>query len=193
MSSSALSAGLRQLRHQLAAPQRREDSDEQLLYAFTSRRDDNAFAVLVHRYGPMVFQVCRRMLGQEQDAEDVFQATFLVLARNASSLRNKGSLASFLHGIAYHLARDARRSAERRRKYEGKSPSRSPVDPADELSWREVQTLLDEEIARLPEIYQSAFVLCCLEDLSRAEAARRCGRRSGRSSCRPSSERRSRR
>jgi RNA polymerase sigma factor (sigma-70 family) len=175
MSSSALSAGLRQLRHQLAAPQRREDSDEQLLHAFTSRRDDNAFAALVHRHGPMVLKVCRRLLGQEQDAEDVFQATFLVLARNASSLRNKGSLASFLHGIAYRLARDAKRSAERRRKYEGQWPSRSPVDPADELSWREVQALLDEEIARLPEIYRSVFILCCLEDLSRAEAAQRLG------------------
>jgi RNA polymerase sigma factor (sigma-70 family) len=175
MSSSVLSTGLRQLRHQLAAPERREDSDDQLLQAFTSRRDDNAFAALVHRHGPMVLRVCRRLLGQEQDAEDAFQATFLVLARNAASLRNKGSLASFLHGIAYRLARDAKRSAARRRKHERCSSSRSPVDPADELSWREVQTLLDEEIASLPEIYRSAFILCCLENLGRAEAAQRLG------------------
>src|SRR5581483_12181594 len=101
MSSSALAAGLRQLRRRLAVPERRDDSDEQLLSAFTNLRDDNAFAVLVHRHGPMVLQVCRRLLGHEQDAEDVFQAAFLVLARKASSLRNKGSLASFLHGTAY--------------------------------------------------------------------------------------------
>ncbi len=179
MSSSVLSAGLRQLRHQLAAPERREDSDEQLLHAFTSRRDDNAFAALVHRHGPMVLRVCRRLLGQEQDAEDAFQATFLVLARNAASLRNKGSLASFLHGIAHRLARDAKRSAARRRKHEGclgaLTQPRSPVSPADELSWREVQALLDEEIASLPEIYRSVFVLCCLENVSRPEVAQRLG------------------
>jgi RNA polymerase sigma factor (sigma-70 family) len=175
MSSSALAAGLRQLRRRMAVPERRDDSDEQLLSAFTNRRDDNAFAVLVHRHGPMVLQVCRRLLGHEQDAEDVFQAAFLVLARKASSLRNKESLASFLHGTAYRLARDAKRSAARRRKHEGQAPTRPPADPAVELSWREVRMLLDEEIARLPEIYRSVFVLCHLEHLSRAEAAQHLG------------------
>ncbi len=175
MSSSTLAAGLRQLRRQMAASQGRNDSDEQLLSAFISRRDDDAFSALVRRHGPMVLQVCRRLLGQEQDAEDTFQAAFLVLARHASSLRKKGSLASFLHGTAYRLARDVKRSAARRRKHEGQAPSRPPVDPADELSWREVRTLLDEEIARLPEIYRSVFVLCHLEDLSRAEAAQHLG------------------
>lgn len=175
MSSSALAAGLRQLRRKLALPQHRDDSDEELLSAFTSRRDDSAFAVLVHRHGPMVLQVCRRVLGHEQDTEDAFQTVFLVLARQAASLRNKGSLAGFLHGTAYRIARDAKRSAARRRKHEGRAPSRPPVDPVDEISWREIRTLLDEEIARLPETYRSAFVLCYLEDLSRAEAAQRLG------------------
>jgi RNA polymerase sigma factor (sigma-70 family) len=175
MSNSALAAGLRQLRHQLAAPQCRADSDEQLLSAFTSHRDENAFSTIVQRHGPMVLSVCRRMLGHEQDAEDAFQATFLVLARNTTSLRNQGSLAGFLHGIAYRLARDAKRSAARRRKHEGQVPPRPPAVPADELSWGEVRTLLDDEIARLPEVYRSVFVLCCLENLSRAEAAQRLG------------------
>ncbi|HTU93116.1 MAG TPA: sigma-70 family RNA polymerase sigma factor [Gemmataceae bacterium] len=188
MSSSALSAGLRRLRGKLAARQYHADSDDQLWHAFTSRRDDNAFTVLVQRHGPMVLHVCRRVLGHEQDAEDAFQATFLVLAQSVASLRSKTSLAGFLHGIAYRTAMKAKQSAARRRKHEGafprgawerggekQAPSRPPADPADELSWREARSLLDEEIARLPEIYRSVFVLCHLEDLSRTEAAQRLG------------------
>jgi RNA polymerase sigma factor (sigma-70 family) len=183
MSSSTLAAGIRDLRRKLDLQSRQEDSDEQLLHAFTSRRDDSAFAVLVRRHGPMVLHVCRRVLGHQQDAEDAFQATFLVLARNARALRNKTTLASFLHGTAYRTAMKAKQSAARRRKYEGSlgalTQPRSPADPTDELSWREVRTLLDEEIARLPEIYRSVFVLCCLENASREEAARRLALKEG--------------
>jgi len=175
MSSSTLAAGLRRLLGKLAAQQCRDDSDEHLLHAFLSRRDDSAFAVLVRRHGPMVLHVCRRVLEHVQDAEDAFQATFLVLARNAGSLRDKTSLASFLYGTAYRIAMKAKQAAARRRKHEGQTPPRPQVDPADELSWREVRTLLDEEIARLPEIYRSVFVLCYLEGLSRAESAQRLG------------------
>jgi RNA polymerase sigma factor (sigma-70 family) len=177
MSRSALADGLRQLRYKMAAPQRREDRDEQLLHDFLTTRDDDAFAVLVHRHGPMVLHICRRVLEHEQDAEDAFQATFLVLARNAASLQKKASLVSFLHGTAYRTAMKAKQSAARRRKHEGSlgalTQPRSPVDPAEEISWREVRTLLDEEISRLPEKYRSVFILCCLENVSRAEAAQR--------------------
>ncbi len=175
MGRSTLAAGIRQLRGKLAAQQRNEDSDEQLLHAFAACRDDSAFAVLVRRHGPMVLHVCRRVLGHHQDAEDAFQATFLVLARNAAALRKKSALAGFLHGTAYRTALKTKQSAARRRKHESQTPSRPPVDPADELSWREVRTLLDEEIARLPEIYRSVFILCYLENLSRAEAGQRLG------------------
>jgi RNA polymerase sigma factor (sigma-70 family) len=179
MSSSALAAGVRSLRDRLAAQRDRHESDEQLLHAFTARREESAFAVLVHRHGPMVMGVCRRVLGHQQDAEDAFQATFLVLARNAAALRKKTALASWLQGTAYRTALKAKQSAARRRKHEGHAPSRSPADPAGELLWREVRTLLDEEIARLPEIYRSVFILCCLESVSQAEAARRLGVKEG--------------
>src|SRR5690349_9871950 len=96
MSHSALAAGIRRLRGKLAS-QQGDDSDEQLLNTFAVHRDDNAFGVLVRRHGPMVLYVCRRVLEHEQDAEDAFQATFLVLARQAALLRNKTAVASFLH------------------------------------------------------------------------------------------------
>ena len=175
MSRSALAAGVRQVRDTIAAQRRTDESDELLLRAFTDRHDDLAFAALVRRHGPMVLGVCRRVLGHQQDAEDAFQATFLVLARGAAAVRSKSALASFLHGTAHRIALGARRSAARRRKHEGQAVVRPAESPGKELLWREVQALLDEEIARLPEIYRSVFVLCCLENLSQAEAARRLG------------------
>jgi RNA polymerase sigma factor (sigma-70 family) len=179
MSGISLAAGIRHLRGLMAVQCRSAESDEQLLNAFTARGDEDAFAVLVRRHGPMVLHVCRRVLEHEQDAEDAFQATFLLLARNPAGLRNKSALAGFLHGAAYRIAQTAKRSAARRRKHEGSrgapTQHRSPANPADELSWREVRALLDEEIARLPEKSRSVLVLCCLEGLSQAEAARRLG------------------
>ncbi len=179
MRNNALAAGLRHLRSQMAGQRCNEESDEQLLDAFLSRRNEDAFAVLMRRHGPMVLHVCRRVLGQQQDAEDAFQAVFVLLARNAAGLRKKTALAGFLHGTAYRIALTAKRSAARRRKHEGSlralTQPRSPVDPTDELSWREVRTLLDEEIARLPEKYRSVFVLYHLENLSREETGRRLG------------------
>jgi RNA polymerase sigma factor (sigma-70 family) len=179
MRSSTLAAGIRHLRDRLALQHRNADGDEHLLRAFLDGRDEAAFAALVHRHGPMVLHVCRRVLGHHQDAEDAFQATFLVLARNAAGLRDKTALASWLHGTAYRTAMKAKQSAARRRKHEGSlgalTQPRSPASPSDELSWREVRALLDEEIVRLPEIYRSVFVLCGLENLGRKEAAERLG------------------
>jgi RNA polymerase sigma factor (sigma-70 family) len=173
MSSYALAAGIRSLRDRLALHCCHDDSDEQLLQAFLNGNDESAFAAVVQRHGPMVLQVCRRVLGHQQDAEDAFQATFLVLARSAALVQNRAALAGFLHGTAYRIAMKAKQAAARRRKHEGQAPNRQPPDPTDELSWREVRTLLDEEIANLPEKYRSVFVLCCLEGVSREAASRR--------------------
>ncbi len=179
MSRSALAAGVRHLRAQLTCQERSEESDEHLLHDFATHHDDTAFAVIVRRHGPMVMQVCKRVLGQEQDAEDAFQATFLVLARKPCALRRKSALASWLYGTAYRIARKSKQSAERRRKHEVQATARPSIDPREELLWREVRALIDAEIARLPDKYRSVFVLCCLEELSQAEAGRRLDMKEG--------------
>ncbi len=175
MSRSAVQSSVYRLRGLLAVQRNHDESDEQLLRAFTDRHDESAFTAPVRRHGPMVLGVCRRVLGHQQDAEDAFQATFLVLARRAAALRDRTALAGFLHATAYHLACKVKRAAGRRRKHEGRAPARSSNDPSGELLWREVRVLLDEEIACLPDIYRSVFVLYYLENQSQAEAGRRLG------------------
>jgi RNA polymerase sigma factor (sigma-70 family) len=123
----------------------------------------------------MVLRVCQRVLHHAQDAEDAFQATFLVLARKAASIGKSESLASWLYGVAYRIALRARRDAGRRRVREARPASSPPSDPAETLAWRDVQVLLEAEIERLPRHYRSAFVLCFLEGRSRMDAAAELG------------------
>src|SRR6516164_5689828 len=120
MATASLGVLLRHI-HQLAGEppgSTRSLTDRQLLDDFARRRDESAFAALVARHGALVLRVCRRVLGHEQDAEDAFQATFLVLARNTRSIRKREGLASWLHGVAYRTAMRARRGAARRRNHE---------------------------------------------------------------------------
>src|SRR5262245_7082094 len=149
-------------------------TDGQLLDAFVAGGDEDAFAALVRRHGPMVLGVCRRVLGHLQDAEDAFQAVFLVLARGARSIRKGDSLTSWLHGVARRVALRARRDAARRRKHESRAEPH-PAPPAWKVGWRELQGILDEEVGRLPPGYRDAFVLCCLDGLSGPQAAARLG------------------
>jgi RNA polymerase sigma factor (sigma-70 family) len=167
---------IRRLRSQEAGP---AGSDGDLIAAFSTRNDQAAFAGLVERYGPLVLGVCRRVLRNEHDAEDAFQATFLVLARNAGAIRKRGSLGSWLYGVAYRVAMRARQQTARRRAREAQAKSVPPGDPAWKAAWQEVQAVLDEEVQALPEKCRSAFVLCCLEGLPQAEVARRLGVKEG--------------
>src|SRR5579883_1277428 len=171
---------LEHIRGMAAAQRARESSDAELISVFLTERDQAAFAEMVRRYGPLVLRVCRCVLrGHLQDAEDAFQATFLLLARNAGSIRKKDSLAEWLHGVAYRVAKDARRGSERRRLHEEKVGAGQPKGPEWEACWREVQALLHEEIARLPKALREVFVLCCLEDKSRGQVARQLGVKEG--------------
>ena len=179
MSHTPLDAVTQHVRS-LVLPQHFHDqTDGELLRAFSTRNDQTAFAVLVKRHGALVLAVCRRVLHQLEDAEDAFQATFLVLARHASSLGSKDSVAGWLHGVSYRIALNARRAATRRLKHEREAQSMQPTNPAWEAAWREVQLLLDEAIGRLPEKYREPFVLCCLHRQSCSEAARRLGLKEG--------------
>lgn len=147
-------------------------TDQQLLEQFVTRREQTAFASLVRRHGPMVLGVCRRVLDHDQDAEDAFQATFLILARKAGSIRKHESLNSWLHGVAYHVAERLRAKEARRSAHERKAASRPPVDPVAGVAWREIRCLLDSEMERLPEQYRAPLVLCYLQGKTQDEAAR---------------------
>ncbi|HZV05357.1 MAG TPA: sigma-70 family RNA polymerase sigma factor, partial [Gemmataceae bacterium] len=149
-------------------------SDGQLLERFVTHREDAAFAGLLCRHGPMVLNVCRRALANEQDLEDVFQATFLLLARKAGSIRRRESVGSWLHGVAHRLAVQCRKQDTRRRAHE-RQAGLERVAAAPPEAWEELRVLLDEAIAELPEKYRAALVLCYLEDHTHEEAARRLG------------------
>jgi RNA polymerase sigma factor (sigma-70 family) len=170
---------LRYLNNLLGSRTRLTSTDGQLLRRYIVAGDETAFATLVHRHGQLVWDVCRRLLLQDQDAEDAFQATFLILAEKAASIRKQGSLASWLYGVATRTAWNARKSARRRRNYEQRPEERSCESPVATASLRELQEMLDEELRRLPEKYRAPFVLCCLEGKGRSEAARELGWKEG--------------
>jgi RNA polymerase sigma factor (sigma-70 family) len=158
----------------LTSTAKAEVSDAELLERFTSCHDDAAFACLVRRHGSLVRGVCRRVLVNAHDAEDAFQATFLVLARKASSLERR-AIAGWLHSVAYHVSLRARASAHRRAKHENNVAPPAPRDPMEEITLREAQAILDEELAQMAEKYRAVVVLCCREGLSRDEAAQHLG------------------
>ena len=149
-------------------------SDGELLERSANRSGPSAevaFAALVERHGPMVLRVCKKALNDPHDAHDAFQSTFLILARKAEAIRDKDSVASWLHGVALRVSAASRAAAVRRRKHErikGMNASKTFVpDEPDDLG-----AVLHEEVGRLPGRYRSAVVLCYLEGKSYEEAAR---------------------
>jgi RNA polymerase sigma-70 factor (ECF subfamily) len=146
--------------------------DSLLLDRFLSSRDEVAFEQLVRAHGPMVLGVCRRLLGHEQDAEDAFQATFLVLARKADSIRQRGSLAGWLYAVACRTAMEARAMRSRLRRKETQVEALPDIAAGQMTDSSELGSALDHELGRLPAKYREAIILCDLEGRSRAEAAR---------------------
>ncbi len=157
-------------------------SDAELVGAFATRRDHAAFAELLRRHGPTVFGACRRVLGDSHDAEDAFQAVFLVFARKADTIRPPGAVGGWLYGVAVRTANKAKVAAARRRRREmiAATPERDPASrererPEHSPELAELRTALDAELARLPESLRTAVVLCDLQGKTRAEAAAELG------------------
>jgi RNA polymerase sigma factor (sigma-70 family) len=148
--------------------------DGELLGRFIDGRDDAAVAVLVQRHGPMVWGVCRRLLSHH-DAEDAFQATFLVLVKKAASVVPRAMVGSWLHGVAHQTALQARRTAARRRARERQVTEMPEPAVTGQDLWCDLRPLLDEELSRLPDRYRVAIVLCDLEGKTRREAAQQLG------------------
>jgi RNA polymerase sigma factor (sigma-70 family) len=148
-----LVAALRQLTASLD-----DRPDEDLVALFATGRDVAAFATIVRRHGALVFDVCRSVLRNQADAEDAFQTTFLALATKSHTIRTAASLAAWLQGTAWRMARKAMRARDRRRAHEARTPARPHASPPDP-SWAEVREALHEEVNRLPERYRAAVVL----------------------------------
>jgi RNA polymerase sigma-70 factor (ECF subfamily) len=147
-------------------------TDGQLLERFLAAREEVAFEVLLRRHGPMVLGVCRRVLNNAHDAEDAFQAVFLVLIRKGPSLLPRQTLGNWLYGVAYHTALKARAAAWKRRAKERQAAAMSRPETAAEEMARDLLPLLDQELNRLSDKYREAIVLCELEGKTREEAAR---------------------
>jgi RNA polymerase sigma factor (sigma-70 family) len=174
MATTNLNGFLRRLTRGMVAETLAEQSDRQLVEMFLAGRGEAAFEVVVRRHGPMVHRVCWRVLRQEQDTEDAFQATFLVLAQKVHTLRKRASLASWLHGVAHRLALKAKAEGATRRRHEQQAREAS-AGPPDDVTWGELRGLLDAELAGLPEKWRLPLVLCYLEGRTQDEAAKQLG------------------
>jgi RNA polymerase sigma factor (sigma-70 family) len=150
-------------------------TDGQLVESFIDHKDEAAFATLVSRHGPMVLSVCRRLVRNHHDAEDAFQATFLVLARKASSIRPRAMVANWLHGVAYRTALKARTMTAKRQVREKQVAEMPEPEAAHQDPWHELTPLLDQELSGLPETYRLPILLCDLEGKTIKEATQQLG------------------
>jgi RNA polymerase sigma factor (sigma-70 family) len=174
MATTPLGTVLNNLRRSFLRQDGTGPTDGELLECFITRRDEAAFEALLHRHGPMVLGVCRRVLRNEADAEDAFQATFLVLVRKAASIQSREMVGNWLYGVAHTTALKARAMSTKRLAREREAAAR-PKREADGETWEQLQGLLDQELKVLPDRYRGAIVLCDLEGKSIQEAARQLG------------------
>lgn len=138
-------------------------TDAELLQAFAASRDEAAFAELARRHGRTVWGACLRVLDNRHDAEDAFQAVWMVLARKAGSLRKPQLLGNWLYGVAFRIASKAKAQASQRRALEKKALDMLSADETCERDWQELRPMLDEEVNRLPEKYRAPIILCYFE------------------------------
>jgi RNA polymerase sigma factor (sigma-70 family) len=174
MAMSALGNFLQNLRRSMLRQDGAGLTDGELLECFINRQDEGAFEALVRLHGPMVLGVCRRIVQHEEDAEDAFQATFLVLVHRAASIRPRGMVGNWLYGVAHNTALKAKAMNHRRRLKEKEAAMR-PRPQAPPADGEQLQALLDEELRGLPDKYRAAIVLCDLESMSLREASRQLG------------------
>jgi RNA polymerase sigma factor (sigma-70 family) len=172
MATSRMSGFIQQLRRTMLLRDSAGLTDGQLLTDYIGDLAEASLAALVHRHGPMVWGVCRRVLRNYHDAEDAFQATFLVLVRKAASIESRELLANWLYGVAHQTALKARATAAKRNERERRMTEISEPAVADQGIWRDLQPLIDEELSRLPGMYRIVIVLCDLEGKTRKEVAR---------------------
>src|SRR5262245_36689719 len=166
MTSEPLTQFVRRLRQTLdvdgPAP-----PDAEMLRRFRESRDPAAFEAIVRRHGPGVLSACRKVLSEEADVEDAFQAAFVILLRDARSIRKGHAVGGWLYGVAHRVALKAR--ASRRRRADVESRACTKREQVADLSWREAVNILHEELDKLPDKYRLPLLLCCLEGLSRDE------------------------
>jgi RNA polymerase sigma factor (sigma-70 family) len=174
MDGSHLSAIVRYLRR-ITEAGAEGTSDGQLLQRFVNQRDEAAFDALLDRHGPMVLGVCRRILRDAHDADDAFQATFLVLVHKARSIGRPQAVGSWLYSIARRTAWRAKVARNRLRAQESVLDDSPAPETTEELAWHELRPVLDEELGRLPRKYRYAVVQCYLQEKTYAEAARALG------------------
>ena len=172
MAASRIEPIMQHLRRVVLREDKSGMTDGQLLEHFISHGDAAAFEALVRRHGPMVLGVCRRILGNSHDAEDCFQATFLVLARKAASVSPREQIGNWLYGVARTTAVRAKTANAKRWRRERQVRDVPEPEATRPDLWDDLQPLLDEELARLPDKYRLPVVLCDLEGRSRRDVAR---------------------
>jgi RNA polymerase sigma factor (sigma-70 family) len=174
MTTQAITTVVRRLQKTAYVQEGIGPTDGELLEEYLFQRNEAAFGALVRRHGPMVLGVCRRILGNQADADDAFQATFLVFVRKAAAIRSRGQVGNWLYGVAYYTALKAKTMIRRRRTKEREAGAAQPPHAAAEVS-QQVQALLDAELSALPDKYRVPLVLCELEGRTIKETAHHLG------------------